>query len=241
MRISDFKTPSVSVLYHFTPYVRGTEIMQSNSLKPGTSSKNGQELANISLSRNANHVFSAYEDNIMFALSKDKLKHNYRLVLDSGDWVRLLGPSSKNPKYHEHEERVDREITNLDKYILGIGLPFDMFRTYKDGGYYELQDYADYFGIKVFQVQRTMNKNFDIVNLAQRIEEKVQLTEQMVFSSWIESLEFMNDHVMMTLLDGKQYMVGYVPEDLYDQWVQAPSQGRFWHQYIRDNYDTIRA
>lgn len=60
----------------------------------------------------------------------------------------------------------------------------------------------------------------------------------MVFSSWIEDLtyDYENKSVIMTLLNGRQYTIEDVPEEIYQEWLSAYSKGKFWHSDIKGIY-----
>ena len=66
--------------------------------------------------------------------------------------------------------------------------------------------------------------------------ESETLDEEAVLSSWIDDLTYdpSQQAVIMSLLSGRSYTVYDMDEDNFDSWVRAPSQGRYWHEYIRD-------
>lgn len=68
------------------------------------------------------------------------------------------------------------------------------------------------------------------------------ITEAPVLSSWIADLTLMNNgrDVVMALGDGKRYRVNTVGPAVYQQWMQAQSKGRFWHERIKQNYAVTR-
>ena len=69
-----------------------------------------------------------------------------------------------------------------------------------------------------------------------------QLDEVGVFSSWISDLSLAgNGDVIMSLLSGRRYVVSGIGEDLFTQWVNAPSKGVFWHSNIKNIYSVTRA
>lgn len=72
-----------------------------------------------------------------------------------------------------------------------------------------------------------------------KLLELTMLNEEMVFSSWIEELEYIDGDVVMTLLSGRSYTVYAVPEEIFDEWVTSPSKGKFWHSDIRGIYTTV--
>lgn len=68
------------------------------------------------------------------------------------------------------------------------------------------------------------------------------IAEAPVLSSWIADLTLMNNgrDVVMALGDGKRYRINTVGPNLYAQWMQAPSKGRFWHDRVKQNYVATR-
>lgn len=69
------------------------------------------------------------------------------------------------------------------------------------------------------------------------------LDEEAVFSSWIDDLSLTDDQsgdVLMTLHSGRKYVISDVGEDLYNEWIDAMSKGKFWHTNIRDYYTVYR-
>lgn len=66
------------------------------------------------------------------------------------------------------------------------------------------------------------------------------LEEEPVMSSWIEDLSLHGNDVEMELNSGRAYIINRVGEDLFDDWINARSKGKFWHSDIRDNYYVSR-
>lgn len=66
------------------------------------------------------------------------------------------------------------------------------------------------------------------------------LTEEFVISSWIEDLTYDDPNVIMTLGSGRAYIIDDVDFDLYEDWINALSKGKFWHEYIRGEYLVTR-
>lgn len=66
------------------------------------------------------------------------------------------------------------------------------------------------------------------------------LNEVEVISSWIAELEWDDDGVIMILNSGREYKVHDVDFETFEEWVKAPSKGKFWHSDIRDMYIVTR-
>lgn len=68
------------------------------------------------------------------------------------------------------------------------------------------------------------------------------INEAPVMSSWIADLTLMNNSrdVVMALGDGKRYRINALGPSVYQQWIQAPSKGRFWHERVKQNYVATR-
>lgn len=68
-----------------------------------------------------------------------------------------------------------------------------------------------------------------------------EVTEAPVVSSWITDITLADDDsVTVALNDGKRYRVEAVGDAVYQQWLTAPSKGRFFHEQIKDNYEVRR-
>lgn len=129
----------VGVLYHNTLMERLFKIIQENRLKV-----NSDDLSNIinfrskrddnlmfhalagpilkdrskippSISFTRNKQYKRYDDEAVIVLDGDKLSERYGITPYSNFGGR---------KYDEMEERVFRDVVNLDKYILKIILPY---------------------------------------------------------------------------------------------------------------------
>lgn len=63
-----------------------------------------------------------------------------------------------------------------------------------------------------------------------------------MISSWIAELVLQDNQrdVTMVLGDGKRYRVNRIGPGVYQQWMQAPSKGRFWHDQIKNRYTVTR-
>lgn len=68
------------------------------------------------------------------------------------------------------------------------------------------------------------------------------ITEDPVASSWISDLTLQNNgrDVTMALNNGRRYRVRNLGPQVYNQWLAAPSKGRFWHDQIKNRYVVTR-
>lgn len=73
-----------------------------------------------------------------------------------------------------------------------------------------------------------------------RLFEIQRLDEESVFSSWIDELDYDDGNVIMTLLSGRAYQIRDVPYDVFEEWLQASSKGKFFHSDIKGLYDITR-
>jgi hypothetical protein len=105
----------VGILYHYTENWLLQQIIESNTL-----------LAPVSFTRRqSNWVRDFTNGESIIVIDGDKLSNNYKIrpyqdispFLDNYDDEF---PSFKGGKNEEYEERVDKNITNLNKYIIKI-------------------------------------------------------------------------------------------------------------------------
>ena len=79
-----------------------------------------------------------------------------------------------------------------------------------------------------------------------------ELFEEKVYSSWIDRIDLINGNsweekfsslfsrtvdVLMTLENGRKYLIQQVPKFLYQQWLRAPSKGKFFHWMIKNRFN----
>lgn len=105
----------VGILYHYTENWLLKQIIETNTL-----------LAPISFTRHQSDWVRQFTDGeSIIVIDGDKLSNNYKVkpyqdinpyLADADDEF----PSFKGGKNEEYEERVDKNITNLNKYILKI-------------------------------------------------------------------------------------------------------------------------
>jgi len=69
-----------------------------------------------------------------------------------------------------------------------------------------------------------------------------KLYEDFVDSSWIDQIVLQNNNVDVTLvlLNGRRYLIKNVGPELFDQWVNAESKGKFFHYNIKHNHAISR-
>jgi len=68
-----------------------------------------------------------------------------------------------------------------------------------------------------------------------------RIDEVAVLSSWIDELDYEDGNVILQLLSGRNYIVHDVSEDTFEEWLDAPSKGKYWHSDIRMLYIVTRA
>ena len=109
-RIILAESKQVGVLYHFTNEVIIKEIVKSNVLQ----TSNGY----VSLTRNYNLDFG----NIRITLNGDKLSNRYKIEpFYDGVYNATTKRKVRSPmRDQEREERIEKSITNLDRYIIQI-------------------------------------------------------------------------------------------------------------------------
>lgn len=69
------------------------------------------------------------------------------------------------------------------------------------------------------------------------------LNEDRVLSSWISDLTLMKGRtgdVTMTLLNGYRYRISRIGPRIFVAWKYSESKGKFWHRFIKNNYDIRR-
>ena len=94
------------VLYHYTEYL--TDVLSSNTLR-----------GPVSLTRSRDSDVKDWLGSVpILVLDKDKLRQNYKIIP-----TKDIGPDDANIQYDEMEEVIDKDITNLSKYIVKVILP----------------------------------------------------------------------------------------------------------------------
>lgn len=70
-----------------------------------------------------------------------------------------------------------------------------------------------------------------------------ELLEVAVVSSWITDVTLMTDdsgNCVFATQSGNRYRVNSLGEQVYAQWISAPSKGQFFNDVIRDQYVVVR-
>ena len=70
-----------------------------------------------------------------------------------------------------------------------------------------------------------------------------ELFETPVSSSWITDITLMTDNsgnCVFATVSGNRYRVEGLGEQMYNQWIAAPSKGQFFNDQIRDQYQVVR-
>ena len=111
----------VGVLYHYTTLENLKNIIRENKLKAYN------HPPSISFTRVMNDYlemwFGAGEGSYILVINGDMLSHNYRIRPYRDYHSDMIDPQT-GQEIDEYEERVDRDINNLDRYLIKIILPF---------------------------------------------------------------------------------------------------------------------
>ena len=64
------------------------------------------------------------------------------------------------------------------------------------------------------------------------------LTEKPVQSSWITNLTYNrpNKTLTMSLSNGKSFSIPGITRSTFERWVNSPSKGQFFHNFIKDSF-----
>lgn len=68
------------------------------------------------------------------------------------------------------------------------------------------------------------------------------LNEKSVLSSWITDLTYNRPNKVLTmrLENGISYSISNLARSVFNRWINSPSKGFFFHQYIKDRYQIKR-
>ena len=68
------------------------------------------------------------------------------------------------------------------------------------------------------------------------------LLEKKVESTWISDLTHNRPNKVLTmrLSNGKSFSIPGITRSMFEKWSRSGSKGRFWHQFIKDNYKATR-
>lgn len=72
--------------------------------------------------------------------------------------------------------------------------------------------------------------------------DELELDEDPVSSSWISDITLRNNKrdIVMTIANGKKYLVRNPGIKLFRAWIKTGSKGQFWHQYIKNKFLVTR-
>lgn len=132
-------------LYHFTDMDAAGGIAQTDTLRKGN--RNDRDF--VSLSRNPNHFFAETAEAV-FVLDQEKLSRKYKIVPDSGDYVRIFS-YLKYDTNKEFEERILSDIKPLHRFLKEIRIEADVF-------YDDLDEYARDRAMDLNRVQQYAKK-----------------------------------------------------------------------------------
>jgi len=71
---------------------------------------------------------------------------------------------------------------------------------------------------------------------------ELELDEDPVASSWISDITLRNNRrdIVMTIANGKKYLVKNPGMRMFRAWIQSGSKGQFWHQNIKNKFLVTR-
>lgn len=122
MKLSDLTVPLFELknapLYHYMGSNSVWSILQDNTLKDRKNSYNGAKA--LSLTRNKNIKFFSEPPAYVLILDQEKLTHRHKMKPVRGDLAANLNdfdPDNIDYKTREQEERLNRSIHGLNKYL----------------------------------------------------------------------------------------------------------------------------
>ena len=67
-------------------------------------------------------------------------------------------------------------------------------------------------------------------------------TESPVQSSWQADLSYdrANGDIIMVTNKNMRYRIHQVPFNVYRNWRRSPSKGKYWHKFVKNNYQIDR-
>lgn len=109
------------ILYHFTPVYRAQHIFSDDVLSVSDGS------SHISLTRN--YSLGMKFGNVRIAIDGDKLSNNYKIEPYLDPEYNAFDKSYDyydDDRREEREEKVERDITNLKRYVIQVDIMIDM-------------------------------------------------------------------------------------------------------------------
>jgi len=66
--------------------------------------------------------------------------------------------------------------------------------------------------------------------------------EAPVQSSWQADLSYNKEEQYIVMVTNKdaRYKISNVPPQVYSNWRRSPSKGKYWHKFIKNNYEIER-
>ena len=109
------------ILYHFTTVSNMVDILEGNFIRPTRYAGGNISNGYVSLTRNKNFDSPALDTDVALALDGDSLSDSYKIEpFNYFHHAKIPGKLFNKPSSREQEERVEGEITPVDKYIRGI-------------------------------------------------------------------------------------------------------------------------
>lgn len=68
------------------------------------------------------------------------------------------------------------------------------------------------------------------------------LTEKAVQSTWIASLTHNRPNKVLTMVlsNGRIFSIPNITRSTFEHWSRSGSKGKYWHQFIKNNYKATR-
>lgn len=68
----------------------------------------------------------------------------------------------------------------------------------------------------------------------------IELLEATVKSSWISDITYDGKDVILTVRDGKRYLIKNMPKNVVRNWLRSKSKGAYWNKRLSKVYKSTR-
>jgi hypothetical protein len=152
-----FESLSEQRLYHFTNLKNALKIIGDYHLL------NSKEVRTLSLTRNPNLISINNSSDVIFCINKDILKTKFKIypydyfIVNKREYEKKFSPNRVEP--FEYEEALDKDIINLNKYLLYIN--FDDI-NYIKSNLENIKKYSNEYKIQIRVKNKIININGDL-------------------------------------------------------------------------------